>query len=338
MRLRVAALAAIGLGIATGACSAILGLQPPPPGGSDGGTTVDAKAPDGSTLADGSMVDATPAPDGQPADGQCVALDAALPPGTSDAATTFNPLADEVENAPVHTWTFFNVATVNVNLGNFEGGAFDGRYVYFVPSANVVARYDMRASGGFAASSSWSTFDVSSVNPAAWGFAGATFDGRYLYLVPCIDGFNNSTGPYYDGVVVRFDTMASGGFVASTSWATFDVSSVNPGAKGFVGAAFDGRFVYLVPSFDGSYDGILARFDTLATGGFAAGTSWSTFDVSRVNPGAKGFSGAVFDGRFLYLVPNANFLADGLVARFDTGACGMPDLPGWFPWGPGSFF
>ena len=30
-------------------------------------------------------------------------------------------------------------------------------------------------------------------------------------------------------------------------WATFDTATVNTGASGFVGAAFDGRYIYLDP-------------------------------------------------------------------------------------------
>ena len=61
----------------------------------------------------------------------------------------------------------------------------------------LVVRYDAEAQ--FAATASWSTFDVGSVNAAARGFAGATFDGQYVYLVP------------YSGSVVA-------GFEAKTVW------------------------------------------------------------------------------------------------------------------------
>src|SRR5262245_51480414 len=36
-----------------------------------------------------------------------------------------------------------------------------------------------------------------------------------------------------------------------SKWAAFDVSTVNPKAKGFIGAGFDGRYLYLVPYNNG---------------------------------------------------------------------------------------
>lgn len=53
-----------------------------------------------------------------------------------------------------------------------------------------------------------------------------------------------------------------------------------------------------------------------------------------MNGASTGFAGAVFDGRFLYLVPYNDFQADGYVTRFDT------KTPSSMPLGPafhGSF-
>jgi hypothetical protein len=41
------------------------------------------------------------------------------------------------------------------------------------------------------------------------------------------------------------------------------------------------------------------------------------FDITRVHPGARGFSGAVFDGRYIYLAPLNNGHFQGQVVRFD---------------------
>ncbi len=98
-----------------------------------------------------------------------------------------------------------------------------------------------------------------------------------------------------------------------SKWSSFDVTSVNGVAKGFAGAAFDGRNIYLVPNNNGAFDGVVARYDT--TSSFGTATSWSTFDVSLVNGGARGFFGAAFQADKLFLVPKDN---GGVVARFDT--------------------
>jgi hypothetical protein len=157
----------------------------------------------------------------------------------------------------------------------------------------------------------WSTFDPTTVTAGAQFFEGATFDGRYIYLAPWGDQTT------FGSIVTRYDTQAM--FGAAASWSTFDTSTVNAGAQGFQGAAFDGRYVYLVPNATApaAFDGLVTRYDVHTAFGDAA--SWSTFDVTTVNAGAKGFRGATFDGRYLYLVPNFNGNAtSGLVARYDT--------------------
>jgi alpha-tubulin suppressor-like RCC1 family protein len=196
----------------------------------------------------------------------------------------------------------FDLTTVNAAAKGYAGGTFDGQYVYLAPNGGSVAvRLD--------------TFDdtlgrtvaminlATSVSPAAKGFRGAVFDGRYVYLVP--DALGAS------GLVVRHDTHAA--FTSSASWTTFDVATVDPLAHGFFGGAFDGRYIYLVPNHSGpAASGLIARYDTRAT--FTAAAAWSTFDIGTVNGAAKGFAGAAFDGRYLYLAPAAG----STVARFDA--------------------
>ena len=154
----------------------------------------------------------------------------------------------------------------------------------------------------------WAAFDVTTLFPGAKGFAGAVFDGRYLYLMP------NNNGAA-DGVAARFDTQ--GGFGASGSWETFDIATISSSAKGYVGGAFDGRYVYYVPYNNGTYHGLIARFDT--HGSFGSPSAWATFDISTVNAGAKGYIGATFDGRYIYLSPHYNGTGyHGKTARYDT--------------------
>ena len=202
---------------------------------------------------------------------------------TGDAAAVFHDITN-----PSY-WTTFDTASVNAGANSFVGAAFDGRYVYFAPNGDapfdgIVTRYDtqyMGGGGGVGASAAWATFDTSTVNAGAKGFAGATFDGRFIYFVPWSNGVN-------DGIVTRFDTQ--GAFLATASWATFDASIVNAAAVGFVGAAFDGRYVYLVPG----WSGVVARYDTQYMGGgaFGASAAWAAFDIATVNPKRRAFRGA----------------------------------------------
>ncbi len=113
--------------------------------------------------------------------------------------------------------------------------------------------------------SSWTTFDTSVLGQYASKYSGVAFDGRYVYFAPGSRGIIPGSAIVPSGLFTRYDTTAS--FTAAPSWSVFDVATVNILAKGFAGAAFDGRYVYLVPYSDDvlSDDGIIARYDTTAS-------------------------------------------------------------------------
>jgi hypothetical protein len=215
-------------------------------------------------------------------------------------------------------WAALDVAAIspNAGAGAFQGGVFDGRYVYLIQNQNtgvgaggMITRYDTQAA--FAATSSWAFFDLKGVNAAAVEFFGGAFDGRYVYAVPGRVG-----SPSF---LARLD--AQGSFTAS--WSIFDVTTIRRDLSGFGGAAFDGRYVYLVPHDNGAPSGIVARTDTTAVD-FKDKSAWSTYDTSSLSADARGFSGAVFDGRYLYFVPKRGAVA----ARFDAkNPPAMPRLP-----------
>jgi hypothetical protein len=222
--------------------------------------------------------------------------------------------------ADFHTktsWETYDVAPLSsgAGAGGFQGAVFDGQYVYFVQNQNAgtpagfVARFSARST--FGAAGSWSFVDLDGLAAGAKSFFGAAFDGRYVYAVP--------SHPGAPSILARLDTRGS----FSASWMTVDTTAIGAQLSGFAGAAFDGRYVYLVPHDNGAPDGVVARLDTTAAD-FKTAAAWSTFDTTRVNAAAKGFTGAIFDGRYLYFVPSAG----GVVARFEakTGG-GLPNLP-----------
>jgi hypothetical protein len=256
-------------------------------------------------------------------------LDALAPP--QDATPQDAPLQDAFPRdggtpsdavitdagAVVPTWSDFTdvskwesvavgIGTGTPGAGNFQGTAFDGRYVYFVPSymASTLTRYDTQAP--FTLPSSWQhldlrTLDTSSQGDAqAAGFAGAVFDGRFLYLVPFF------SQPTPGGLVLQCDTTAAGGCMSPAAWSFFGLTSIDSTVNGYAGAVFDGRYVNFVPfaqSQQGGTSNVLARFDTQAPGGFAARASWSTFQITRAVPRATVFTGSIFDGQRLYFLP-----------------------------------
>ena len=69
---------------------------------------------------------------------------------------------------------------------------------------------------------------------------------------------------------------------------------------------------------------VVTRYDT--QGSFSATTSWSAFDAAQLGSAARGFFGAVFDGRWITFVPQSHAVAtDGgpeetLAVRYDTQA------------------
>jgi antitoxin component YwqK of YwqJK toxin-antitoxin module len=227
--------------------------------------------------------------------------------------------------ATAANWSTVDVSSAAIlnsaSYKGFVGGTFDGRYLYLAPNYNTaadgfVARYDTLAA--FNLATSWQGVDITSatiLNSANYkGFQGTVFDGRYVYYVPSNNGAVN-------GFVARYDTQGS--FTAGSSWAGVDITTAsilnNVNYKGFLGAVFDGRYIYLVPYNNGAVDGFTARYDT--QGAFTDAASWTGVDLTSLGTlGAKfkGFEGGVFDGRYVYYVPYSNGAIDGYVARYDT--------------------
>jgi len=223
-----------------------------------------------------------------------------------------------VFTAPSSWSTIAVTAFAAIMYPSYLGAVFDGRYVYVATadaSVSPLLRYDTQSD--FASSASWSTFDLLAVDPRLRRFAGAAFDGRYVYLVP-------STGQFGKIVVPRYDTGAA--FTSVSSWSTFDTAALGHWAtQGYPGAAFDGRYVYFGPA------AYINRYDTQAS--FSDPSSWSSFDTTTLGPNVMLLEPGVFDGRFLYFVPGSPY--GSIAVRFDARfPPAMPNLPAWH----GSFF
>ena len=258
--------------------------------------------------------------------------DAAVDAGAADGTTS---PGDATAAPPIYSdlgdtskWQVFDTAPVTGGTGeSFGGGSFDGRYVYLAPSTgatsySVVTRFDTTTGAqGFVDPGSWSTFDTLAVSANAQGFTGAIYDGtEFFYLTPFVLASGNP-----DGVVARYDTKAA--FGTSSSWSAFDTSAANTNSQGFSGEAFDGRYLYLVPSVKGENsgpNGFVARYDTHAT--FGSTSAWSFFDSAVLGTGSSlaGFLGAVFDGRYVDFIPSYASVA----VRYDTQA-DFADTASW---------
>jgi hypothetical protein len=195
--------------------------------------------------------------------------------------------------------------TSGLEVRGFYGAAFDGVYVYFIPRKIGMEYYHTRflrfdSRQEFKDPAAWAAFDLGLKQSAQ----GVAFDGRHLFFSPGFRGDPNKESEYCANVIL-YDTHAS--FTHPGGYAAVDVKNIWGATAGcYDGAAFDGRFIYLVPL----YSGIAARYDT--HGKFDDLARWQRFDMTSL--GAGSFVGAVFDGRHLYYCPYA---CDSIV-RFDT--------------------
>jgi hypothetical protein len=123
-----------------------------------------------------------------------------------------------------------------------------------------------------------------------------------------------------NGTTLRFDTTAP--FADPASWSAFDLTTVAPSTKAYLGGAFDGRFVYFVP-WAGQANPTLVRYDSTAS--FSAQAAWSALDLRTIPSGGFSYGGgAIFDGRFLYIPCTGGTT----VLRFDAKSPpSMPALP-----------
>lgn len=260
-----------------------------------------------------------------------------LVPHFRSPVTTYSGLVVRYDTASEFassgSWTTFDLAVQkSAAAKGYMGGAFDGRYVYFIPHNNgayhgTFARYDTQHAAGsqdpgvaFKDPAAWETFDVATLPGAPKGFATAAFDGRYVYLAP----YANATNTFH-GNIVRYDTR---GPFTRDSWETFDLTSITPTAKGFLGSVFDGRYVYLVPyAYAHSptttlFNRTVMRFDTRAGRGLSDTTSWTSHEAPNA-----GFHSGAFDGRYVYFIPFQNGAGfSGVVTRVDTKADFTDDM------------
>jgi hypothetical protein len=232
--------------------------------------------------------------------------------GTSWRAMRYDTQADFHDAG---AWGDFGVSGLSAEY--LMGAIYDGRYVTFAPgSASVARSVRVDTHGDFADATAWESYATSN----AANVAGA-YDGRFVYFSPYVD---------IDGAaaaaVTRFDTGSL--FESDASWSMFDIASVDASARGYAGAAFDGRRVTFVPYglAGGTTHGIVAQYDI--SGAFEDGGGWSLYDLAELEAGCRAYRGAIFDGRYLYLVPNVT----NVVARFDAREPRSPPPSG------GSFF
>ncbi|HLK39140.1 MAG TPA: hypothetical protein VKU41_20400 [Polyangiaceae bacterium] len=212
-------------------------------------------------------------------------------------------------------WSVYDLGTGNQG---FWGGAYDGTYVYFAPfSGSVAARHDtiLPPTSGWDVGATGFDFNNNFVLGTTAHFWGGAFDGHRVYMIP------NQTQSW---TLAAYAT--SGQFSDYGSWTTCALGSQLFGGKvtgsAFVGAAFDGRRLILVPYGSPASDAGVPPLPVVAydtTQGLCPtplSAAYTVFAPTTLDggAGALGFEGAAFDGQYVYFVPHAG----SVMARFEA--------------------
>ena len=193
-----------------------------------------------------------------------------------------------------------DLTTLNANWAGYVNCCFDGQYLYMAPYHNTTAwngyfvRYDV--SLPFDVVGSYETFNLATIDSKYVGWKGATFDGRYIYMVQSYDGTADG------GRFLRYDTQAS--FTSAGSYTVIDLSTIDSNCKGLQGLCFDGRYIYTLAYYtSGGRKGVKVRYDT--TLAFSTGNV-EIFDTTTINASYKGYADLINAGDYIYYVPFYN--------------------------------
>jgi len=144
--------------------------------------------------------------------------------------------------------------------------------------------------------------------------------GKALTVSAWVRNDGPSAEAFQTAVAQWAPTEALGAFAAYDAGQTDGLDS-----KGFLGAVFDGRYVYFSPQANSTKlpngqrrHGIALRYDT--HGDFKTPANWQAYDADKTDGLAtRGFYGAVFDGRYIYYVPRFDgYDYHSRVLRYDT--------------------
>lgn len=210
------------------------------------------------------------------------------------------------------SWTSYAVSSHGTDCIGLSSAIFDGRYVYTISIFNgtdrtgTLIRYD--TTKAFSSTASWTALNLTSFNVKWRGFYNIVFDSQYVYMIPFL-----YTGLSSNSTFVRYDTNKP--FTSSSSYESFDISTINATYSGYHAGVYDGRYLYAIPyySYGVGFHGNIARYDT--TKSFNSTASWTVFDLASSNPTYVGFRASCFDGRDIYLVPLSNGTASGTICR-----------------------
>jgi hypothetical protein len=211
------------------------------------------------------------------------------------------------------SWEFYDARPLGMKA--CVGVIFDGRHMYYVAYAHgTMLRFDTRLP--FKDPASWGAYEAANTGGLdTGGFDGAFFDGRYIVFVPWIRTV--APGESKNRVhanFLRYDTQ--GAFTSPRSWDSYNAERTDGlVSRGYNGGAFDGRFFYGAPMYDGESQDLHGRILRYDSTGREATFSLRWSDVGH-------------NGGLCAAVPGPNFLVNT-----ENGALGIAAHkalgPGW---------
>ena len=196
------------------------------------------------------------------------------------------------------SWEEFTLTDLDTDAKGMQTVGFDGRYIYVVPYAKtILVRYDTTQS--FTSASSYQTIDMTEFGGAtARGYTGIEAVGGptngYVYFCPWKDV---SVAPVtYQSRVARFNTAHA--LDDPHGWEFYTLTNIKTSAKGYEGTWTDGKYAYLLPTFNGFQRPPIARHQISKS--LDDSTSWSFFNATIVYPAC---TGATYVKPYVYPAP-----------------------------------
>ena len=229
------------------------------------------------------------------------------------------------------SWINFEASkTPGLKMGGFDGGFFDGRYVWYVPFQKTDnhtnwLRYDTVKQ--FDDQGSWDVFDASGTDGLEnGGYNAGAFDGRFFYAAPfCLPGSSYNEGVLNSGNVMRVDTLPdgtgsfslrysdyghNGGLNAALPGPSFIVNTVKGAVSIFANEALVPGWHHLAGVYNGDtiklfVDGILVNE---RSGSGTIQNNTVDIEIGRIQKGSARFTGRIDEVRISNTARNDNWI------------------------------
>jgi len=197
-------------------------------------------------------------------------------------------------NFNVSAMDYFDVNTVSGSNGNLKGHyggcATDGKHLYLAPYSygSPYSPYFVRIDLNDFSATGVEWMDVTTASGghgSSKGFFGISIYRNYVYL---IGGYNGG----YHGNIVRVALNIANGSFSGASVQTTVLSSISSSYKGYNTGYGIGKYIYLVPTYNGGYHDNAIRISI---------ENFSTSGVEVLNLGQTiGTAGGFTDGYYAY--------------------------------------